>query len=46
VLELARALEPLGLKDDSLTVESFVEDYATQIEKRAELGPGQEGTGR
>jgi len=40
VLEMARALKPLGLKGASLTVGSFVDEYATLIKTRAERGPG------
>jgi energy-coupling factor transport system ATP-binding protein len=39
VLELARALKPLGLKGDSLTVDSFAEEYAVLMERKAGSGP-------
>ena len=39
VLALARALMPLGLKGDSLTVGSFVDEYTALIEARAEAAP-------
>jgi len=42
VLALSRALAPFGLKGDSLTVESFCNDYVALVEKRAgsRLGRG------
>ena len=36
VLELARALQPLGVKGEGLTVESFVDEYADLVERWAE----------
>jgi cobalt transport protein ATP-binding subunit len=36
VLRLARALVPLGLRGESLTVESFCSEYAALIEERAQ----------
>ena len=49
VLELARALEPLGLKGDSLTVDSFAEEYAALLKGRPlskdDQGSGQAGLG-
>jgi energy-coupling factor transport system ATP-binding protein len=43
VLELARALKPMGMKGDSLTVDSFAEEYAALLEKRAGMGPDRAG---
>jgi len=40
VLELAQALMPWGMKGNSLTVGSFVDEYAALITTRAERGPG------
>jgi cobalt transport protein ATP-binding subunit len=40
VLALARALMPYGLKGDSLTVESFCDEYAALVEKRAQSRSG------
>ena len=41
VLALARALAPFGLKGDSLTVESFCDEYAALVEERARRQPSQ-----
>jgi cobalt transport protein ATP-binding subunit len=40
VLALARALMPFGLKGDSLTAESFCDEYAALIEERARAESG------
>jgi energy-coupling factor transporter ATP-binding protein EcfA2 len=45
VLELARTLKPWGLRGDSLTVDSFAEEYAALLERQAR-SKGDQGSSR
>jgi energy-coupling factor transport system ATP-binding protein len=45
VLALSRALAPLGMRGDSLTVESFYDEYVALVEGRAVRGSDRSGGG-